>query len=208
LDELCACGCGEPLDPVKHPHLRKRGKGFKPGHWSRVHPRPARTPDPSEIPSGICECGCGKKTAPCTQTNRKRRHFKGYPAPYCHGHGRRAHGPEHHLFKGIRRTNGYVYEYAPDHPAATIGEDMKGFVLQHRLVWERSNGRLLRDNEVVHHINGVRDDNRPENLVAMTNAAHMSGHKKGCHLSDEHRRKVSDGLRTAWHEGRRQPRAD
>lgn len=37
-------------------------------------------------------------------------------------------------------------------------------------------GRPLRDDEVVHHINGRHGDNDPENLVVITKAAHVKIH--------------------------------
>lgn len=53
----------------------------------------------------------------------------------------------------------------------------KGWVPEHRLVMEQQLGRLLEPTEVVHHINMVQDDNRPENLyLCKTNQEHFLCH--------------------------------
>lgn len=44
--------------------------------------------------------------------------------------------------------------------------------LEHRVVWEKVNNKQLPKGWVVHHLNGVKDDNRPENLVGMPKASH------------------------------------
>lgn len=90
-----------------------------------------------------------------------------YSSGYCashHGHWKRTGDPEAaDRRRAITRKldgNGYVLIRMREHPAAMSG----GWVLEHRVVMEQQLGRPLTVDESVHHKNGRRDDNRPENL--------------------------------------------
>ena len=69
---------------------------------------------------------------------------------------------------------GYVLAYAPLHPHAHAD----GYIMLHTIIMERSIGRYLKENEVVHHKNRNRQDNRIENLELMDKKKHMSMHMK------------------------------
>jgi len=80
--------------------------------------------------------------------------------------GRSVSGENHPSWKGgiHKAPGGYVWQMVSrDDPMASMRAS-NGYVLQHRLVMARHLGRPLSKNENVHHKNGIRDDNRIENL--------------------------------------------
>lgn len=83
---------------------------------------------------------------------------------------------ESHTVKGVghkkTRADGYIAIYFPDHPKS----NKDGYIMEHDLIMECYIGRWLNGDEVVHHINGIRNDNRIENLKLMTIKEHASYH--------------------------------
>lgn len=73
-------------------------------------------------------------------------------------------------------THGYVWVRRPDHPRA---KGNGGYIREHHAVVEDSIGRLLQKGESVHHINGVRSDNRLENLQ-LCSSRHGNGQALVC----------------------------
>ena len=69
---------------------------------------------------------------------------------------------------------------------------------EHRFIVEKLTGRKLKRNEVVHHLNGDKFDNSPDNLVIMTRRDHSMLHQIGRHYGDSTRQKVSRNSTSQW----------
>lgn len=69
--------------------------------------------------------------------------------------------------KGRSDNHGYVLVKQEDHPFA----DSYGYISEHRLVMEKLIGRFLDPNEIVHHIDGDKSNNKPTNLWLFTSRA-------------------------------------
>jgi hypothetical protein len=80
-------------------------------------------------------------------------------------------GPRNGFWRGGRSvaSNGYVLiRVGTDHHLA----DVRGYAYEHRLVAEQKIGRRLLSGEQVHHIDGDKQNNRPDNLEVMASPAH------------------------------------
>lgn len=71
------------------------------------------------------------------------------------------------FYRPFKDSKGYVMRFLPGNPRATM---------EHRLVMEAALGRPLLRIETVHHKNGIKDDNRLENLE-LWSRSHPSGQR-------------------------------
>lgn len=100
-------------------------------------------------------------------------------------HSRLLRGEKNHLWRGgrWRNKNGYiVVPINADSPYYSMAKRKDGHssgIFEHRLVMAQHLGRCLMRWEEVHHKNGIKDDNRIENLELTTLGAHTTLHNKG-----------------------------
>lgn len=101
-------------------------------------------------------------------------------AKYCSykclwlGNKKQLSGNNNSNWKGgrIKISSGYVIIKSPGHYHNT-----RGYMLEHRYLMEKHIGRTLKTSENIHHINGIKDDNRIENLIKLSHSEHNKIHK-------------------------------
>lgn len=129
-----------------------------------------------------CKCGCGELLS-----ERDKYGFKRYWIKAHINKGKENRGSNNPGWKGGRYLDRYGYVGIKNlyHPR-TSGN---GYVKEHILVMEKHLGRYLERKEVVHHINGNRQDNRIENLMLFENQGkhlkhHLSSQRKPERMPD------------------------
>jgi hypothetical protein len=117
----------------------------------------------------------------CRWKNKNRRYWKECPdcgkiikrwnAKFCKSCSHKME--KSYLWKGGKiKKLGYVWVYQPEHPFAR-----DKYVMEHRLIMEKKLGRYLTEDEIVHHKNKIKDDNREENLrLFKNNGEHIKFH--------------------------------
>lgn len=189
---VCECGCNGVI-PLKPEHFNVGVPKYLRGH-NLSHKPPRKKPPKPRLP---CACGCGQVATPgkryISGHNSTGRRLSADARERIAASKRGANNPSfgkrppNYVGRQIR-GDGYIMETVREHPFGGV----RRTVMQHRLVLEEhlrttkpaseflvrvGDELYLRPDIEVHHINGIKDDNRVENLQPMTKAEHTALHR-------------------------------
>jgi hypothetical protein len=88
---------------------------------------------------------------------------------------------------GKTHSRDYILIKKKEHPRAN---PYTGYVLEHILVWEEVHGQPVPEGCQIHHLNGIKTDNRPSNLTCLTPAKHCKAHQTLLQLRAERIREL------------------
>lgn len=153
--------CGKPVTRLKSQDA-DRFYCDKSCYWSSASRADVtRRTNAERYPDSRAESTCAHCEKPINRPKSQVR-ARAFCSRSCQYAFRRAEGRKH------VNSQGYVIVGVPaDYPGAKRN-GMYGQILEHRKVMQDFLGRALLPDENVHHLNGVRDDNRPENLELWT----------------------------------------
>ena len=186
---MCQCGCGEYLTLTK----RNKYNRFLNGHNSKGKNNPfygkshseefkkrlseiakTRPPVSEETRRKISEAGIGRKFSRETRKKLSKSNSQENNANWK---------------GGIKYTQGRVF----------IRVGKREYIARARKIMQEHLGRELLSTEIVHHINGITDDDRIENLVVTNRSKHVTHHHTGAKRTEETKQKIKEASKRRWH---------
>jgi len=127
------------------------------------------------IPYGYCHCGCGKKTNIAKVTRNNRGQKKGEPVHFIYNHHLKGEKNNHWKGGQCKTYDGYIIVLDHDHPCA----DSDGYIRRSRMIMEKYFNMIFPKEAVFHHINGIRTDDDPNNIIVFENQSeHLKAHQE------------------------------